>query len=179
MGEKFCLKWNDFQSTVSTSFKSLRQEEDFFDVTLVSDDEVQMSAHKIILSACSSFFKSILRKNPHQHPLIYLSGVNSANLAYILDYIYQGEVMLYQNNLDQFLDMAQKLKISGLNQELSDEKTGKDFENGYFPPSEIDQNSQMDYYSPSGRQNKEVGKVEGVNLPIVACIQEAVFQQSN
>ena len=44
MGEKFCLKWNDFQSTVSTSFKTLRQEEDFFDVTLVSDDEVQMSA---------------------------------------------------------------------------------------------------------------------------------------
>ena len=168
MGEKFCLKWNDFQSTVSSSFKTLRQEEDFFDVTLVSDDEVQMSAHKLILSACSSFFKSILRKNPHQHPLIYLSGVNSANLAYILDYIYQGEVMLYQNNLDQFLDMAQKLKISGLNQELSDEKTGKDFENDYFSPSINDQNSQMDYYSPSSRQNKEVGKVEGVDLPIVA-----------
>ena len=168
MGEKFCLKWNDFQSTVSSSFKTMRQEEDFFDVTLVSDDEVQMSAHKIILSACSSFFKSILRKNPHQHPLIYLSGVNSTDLAYILDYIYQGEVMLYQNNLDQFLDMAQKLKISGLNQELSDEKTGKDFENDYFSPSINDQNSQMDYYSPSSRQNKEVGKVEGVDLPIVA-----------
>ena len=45
MSEKFCLKWNDFQSTVSQSFRSLRQEEDFYDVTLVSEDELQLSAH--------------------------------------------------------------------------------------------------------------------------------------
>ena len=34
--EKFCLKWNDFRNTVSQSFGALRQEKDFFDVTLVS-----------------------------------------------------------------------------------------------------------------------------------------------
>ena len=77
MSDKFSLKWNDFQTTVSSSFKTFRQEEDFCDVTLVSDDEVQMSAHKLILSACSSFFKSILKKNPHSSPLLYLSGVDS------------------------------------------------------------------------------------------------------
>ena len=114
MSEQFCLKWNDFQSTVTNSFKTLRQEEDFFDVTLVSDDEVQMSAHKLILSACSSFFKSILKKNPHQHPLIYLHGIDSTNLGYILDYIYHGEVQLYQDHLDPFMDKAQTLRISGL-----------------------------------------------------------------
>ena len=114
MSEKFSLKWNDFQSTVSSSFKTLRQEEDFFDVTLVSDDEVQMSAHKLILSACSSFFKSILKKNPHSNPLIYLHGVDSTNLGYILDYIYHGEVQLFQDHLDPFMDKAQTLRISGL-----------------------------------------------------------------
>ena len=36
--EKFCLKWNDFQANVSKSFKFLRKENDFYDVTLVSDD---------------------------------------------------------------------------------------------------------------------------------------------
>ena len=40
--EKFAIKWEDFQATVSQSFGLLRQEEDFFDVTLVSDDEVQI-----------------------------------------------------------------------------------------------------------------------------------------
>ena len=85
--EKFSLKWNDFQLNASKSFKILRKEKEFFDVTLVSDDEVQISAHKVILSACSSFFKSILKNNPHSHPLLYLGGVNSENLSFIMDYI--------------------------------------------------------------------------------------------
>ena len=114
MAEKFCLKWNDFQTTVSQSFSQLRKEEDFFDVTLVSDDEVQIPAHKVVLSACSSFFKSILKTNKHSQPMIYLSGVNSMNLGFVLDYMYQGELNIYQDNLDAFLETAQKLKIAGL-----------------------------------------------------------------
>ena len=114
MSEKYCLQWNDFQTTVSNSFKIFRQEEDFFDVTLVTDDEVQMSAHKLILSACSSFFKTILKKNPHPNPLIYLHGVDSTNLGYILDYIYHGEVQLFQKHLEPFMEKAQTLGISGL-----------------------------------------------------------------
>ena len=112
--EKFCLKWNDFQPTVSRSLANFREEEDLFDITLVSDDEIQLPAHKLVLSACSSFFKGILRKNPHTNPLIYLSGVDSQNLGFILDYVYQGEVQIYQEQLDPFLNIAQKLKIEGL-----------------------------------------------------------------
>ena len=114
MLEKFSLKWTDFQSVVSQSFSVLRQEADFYDVTLVSDDHTQISAHKLVLSASSDFFKSILRKNPHSHPLLYLSGVDSTSLGFVLDYIYQGEVQIYQNELDNFLEVGQKLKIEGL-----------------------------------------------------------------
>ena len=114
MSEKFYLKWNDFQSTVSQSFRSLRQEEDFYDVTLVSEDELQLSAHKLVLSSCSSFFKNILKKNVHQSPLIYLSGVSSRNLMSVLDYIYCGEVKLFQDQLDSFLEVAKNLKMTGL-----------------------------------------------------------------
>ena len=123
MGEKFHLKWNDFQSTVSNSFKVLREQKDFFDVTLVSDDEVQMASHKLILSACSSFFQSILKNNPHPNPLIYLHGIDSLNLGYILDYIYNGEVQLHQEHLDPFMDKAQTLKISGLISSGKEEET--------------------------------------------------------
>ena len=114
MSERFSLKWNDFQSIVSQSFSVLRQEQDFYDVTLVSEDETQIQAHKLVLSACSSFFKSILKKNSHSHPLLYLSGVDSKSLGFVLDYIYQGEVQIYQDELDRFLDAAQKLKVEGL-----------------------------------------------------------------
>ena len=60
MSERFSLKWKDFQSVVSQSFSVLRQEADLYDVTLVSDDHTQISAHKLVLSASSDFFKSRL-----------------------------------------------------------------------------------------------------------------------
>ena len=62
--EKFCLRWNDFESNVSTAFRDLREEKDFFDVTLACDDSSQVAAHKVILAACSPFFREVLRRNP-------------------------------------------------------------------------------------------------------------------
>ena len=112
--DKFCLKWNDFQVNVSNSFSTLRKENDFYDVNLVSDDDQVVSAHKVVLSASSEFFKNILRKADHSKPMIYLSGVKSKDLNCILDYIYEGELQLYQEDLDKFLEVAQKLKINGL-----------------------------------------------------------------
>ena len=37
--EKFCLRWNDFEVNISSAFKDLRDDKDFFDVTLACDDE--------------------------------------------------------------------------------------------------------------------------------------------
>ena len=115
MSEKFCLKWNDFNSNVSKSFGLLRNEEYLHDVTLVSDDNKQVSAHKLVLSACSEYFKNIFRNNhKHQHPLLCLDGLSSTDLTNVLDYIYNGEVQIYQDNLDRFLAVAQKFKLEGL-----------------------------------------------------------------
>jgi hypothetical protein len=72
--EKFCLRWNDFESNISVAFRELREDKDVFDVTLACDDD-QIQAHKVILSACSPFFRSILKGNRHEHPLLYLKGV--------------------------------------------------------------------------------------------------------
>merc|ERR1712126_504784 len=112
--EKFCLRWNDFERNVSQSFTKLRKESNLFDVTLVSDDQKQVTAHKLVLSACSDFFKNIFNSNTHSHPLIYLDGVGASELNLVLDYIYQGEVQIYQEKLDRFLEIAKKLKLDGL-----------------------------------------------------------------
>ena len=114
MSEKFNLKWNDFQSNVSRTFSLLRSEEEFFDVSLVSDDQKMMSAHKLVLSASSPYFKHILTNNKHSHPLLCLDGVSSGELQFVLDYIYHGEVQIHQEQLDRFLEVAQRLKLEGL-----------------------------------------------------------------
>merc|ERR1711874_556383 len=114
--EKFCLKWNDFEKNISGAFRDLKNDNDFFDVTLACDDEEQVSAHKVILSACSPFFRQVLRRHKHQHPLLYLRGVSFSDLESVLAFMYNGEVNIAQEQLNSFLAVAEDLKVKGLTQ---------------------------------------------------------------
>jgi len=116
--EKFCLRWNDFETNISVAFRELREEKDFFDVTLACDDS-QIQAHKVILSACSPFFRNVLRRNPHQHPLLYLKGVKYKELLSVLNFMYMGEVNVAQEELNSFLAVAEDLRVKGLTQNNS------------------------------------------------------------
>ena len=128
MAEKFCLKWNDFQTNVSNSFRKLRTSDNFYDVTLVSDDQQQVSAHKVVLSSSSEYFKNILTSNKHSHPLLCLNGVNKGDLENILDFIYHGEIQIYQDHLDQFLEIAQRFQLEGLLQGKQEDEPTEQFE---------------------------------------------------
>ena len=77
MNEKYNLNWQTFSEHLQSMFKDLYEEEKHSDVTLVSDDQTQFKAHKIVLRACSPVFKKIIDNNPSQHPLIYLRGIQS------------------------------------------------------------------------------------------------------
>ena len=114
--EKFSLKWNEFESNISQGLKEIREEKDFLDVTLVCDDENFIEAHKVILSACSPFFRNILRRNSHQHPLLYLKGVKYRELLAVLNFMYMGEVSVAQEELNVFLSVAEDLRVKGLTQ---------------------------------------------------------------
>ena len=112
--EKFCLKWNDFQNNISESFKELREDRDFCDVTLVSDGNQFIKAHKVVLAASSSVLMGILRSNKHSDPLIYMRGIKVNLLTAIVDFIYYGETNICQEDLDFFLVLAQELQLKGL-----------------------------------------------------------------
>ena len=118
MMSKYSLHWKDFETNMTLALKELREDKDFFDVTLVCDDN-QIQAHKIILSACSAFFRNILRQNPHQHPLLYMKGVKYKDILGILNFMYSGEVQVAQEDLKQFLEVSADLKVKGLTQNLS------------------------------------------------------------
>ena len=123
MAEKFCLKWNDFQTNVSNAFKKLRKTENFYDVTLVSDDQQQISAHKVVLASSSEYFKNILTSNTHSHPMLCLSGVNAGDIKNMLDFMYNGEIQIFQDDLDQFLEIAQRFHLEGLIQNKQENYT--------------------------------------------------------
>ena len=115
MTEKFCLRWNDFEANISGALQELRDDKDFFDVTVACEDD-QIQAHKVILSACSPFFRSVLKRNPHQHPLLFLKGIHYRELLSIVTFMYHGEVNVAQDELNSFLAAAEDLKVKGLTQ---------------------------------------------------------------
>nr|CAD7423538.1 unnamed protein product [Timema monikensis] len=112
-GQQICLKWNSFQSNIVTSFEKLWEEEGFVDVTLASDGQC-IQAHKVMLSACSPFFRKVFQSNPCQHPVIILQDVHFSELESLLCFVYKGEVNIDQENLPALLRAAETLQIRGL-----------------------------------------------------------------
>ena len=89
------LNWKKFGENIAASFSSMLEAKDSSDVILVcGSGSQQVGAHKVILSACSPFFKRILQANPQSHPLIYLEGVKFADMQSILKFMYLGKQML-------------------------------------------------------------------------------------
>ena len=116
--EKFCLKWNDFQRNLTSSIKFQRENQEFADVTLVCEDNQRIEAHKVILSGASNFFRSVLTGNKHPNPMIYMRGVNIKYLEALVDFIYNGETSICQEDLEDFLKIAQELELKGLRNTL-------------------------------------------------------------
>ena len=125
MAGNFELKWSDFGDNLSSSFKDLREDGDLLDVTLVCDDE-QLEAHKIILSASSVFFKSVIKRNPHAHPLIYLKGVKIDDMRALIDFMYLGQTKVCQDDVQAFLALGEELGVKGLARDKQIGTTGKE-----------------------------------------------------
>ena len=146
--EKLCLQWNDFKENVTSAFGDLRQDKEFADVTLVCDDGQQVEAHKLVVVASSPFFKNILTKNKHPHPLIYMRGVRSENLLAMVDFFYLGEAKVRQENLDTFLLLAEDLQLKGLRGNQA-EKEAEIFQE---PPTQSPQ-SKLHNLRPTSKNN--------------------------
>lgn len=58
--QEISLKWNGYQSNILSNVKDLLRDEGLSDVTLVCGGQ-SFKAHKVILSANSSVFKTIFQ----------------------------------------------------------------------------------------------------------------------
>lgn len=112
--EMFNLKWNDFQDKVSIELGSMKDNQYFTDVTLVSEDSQKLEVHKMILSAASPWFMNLLLKEKYPHSIMYMRGLKFKDLLAIIDFIYHGEVKIVQDQLKDFLSLAEELQLKGL-----------------------------------------------------------------
>ncbi|CAB4055765.1 unnamed protein product [Lepeophtheirus salmonis] len=142
--EHFSLQWNSFDSNIK-GLSDLYENEELFDVTLISGSR-QIKAHKVVLSACSPVFRSIIKSAPPQaHPWIYLRGINFHHMELLISFMYYGEVKVIQEELDDFISIAEEFEIKCLNTEkmptsLSDSPTPS-------PPRDLPDLSSVDNVS--------------------------------
>ncbi|NP_001104804.1 broad-complex core protein isoforms 1/2/3/4/5 isoform X1 [Bombyx mandarina] len=111
--QHFCLRWNNYQRSITSAFENLRDDEDFVDVTLACDGK-SLKAHRVVLSACSPYFRELLKSTPCKHPVIVLQDVAYTDLHALVEFIYHGEVNVHQHSLSSFLKTAEVLRVSGL-----------------------------------------------------------------
>ena len=81
---------------------------------LMTEDYHEVSAHRLVLSACSEYFRNIFKNSKVQDTLICLDGVTDEDLKNVLDYIYLGEAQICLDKMDRFLKVAERLKLEGL-----------------------------------------------------------------
>ncbi|KAL9908089.1 bric a brac 1 isoform 2-T2 [Glossina fuscipes fuscipes] len=111
--QQFCLRWNNYQSNLTSVFDQLLQTESFVDVTLACDGH-SIKAHKMVLSACSPYFQNLFFDTPCQHPIVIMRDVGWCELKAIVDFMYKGEINVSQEQIGPLLRIAEMLKVRGL-----------------------------------------------------------------
>jgi len=113
--ENFELRWNDFHANIASSFKFLRSSSDFQDVTLMCGIDTEIRAHKVILSACSPYFQSILSHLNSPNPVVVMPhDVQYEEVVRLVDFMYYGEVAIPRQDINRFLSVAEQFQVRGL-----------------------------------------------------------------
>ncbi|KAK7081414.1 hypothetical protein SK128_014781 [Halocaridina rubra] len=85
--QTYNLCWNEFPSNLLSFFKELREQEDFVDVTLACEGQ-QLSAHKVVLSACSPYFRSLLKIKTLAETVHIIPSLDAVYVIFIMDQKY-------------------------------------------------------------------------------------------
>merc|ERR1712029_346921 len=138
--EKFDLTWQTYTDHLREMLNDMMTSNELTDVTLVSEDKKKFKAHKVVLSACSSVFKSIISDSILTSPVIYLRGIQSFEIEAILQFIYLGKATFYQERMNEFLNVVKSLEFTGISRDLEIPLFEK---NDNFEKEEIDHKNEL------------------------------------
>lgn len=104
-----CLK-----TSLLTSLPLLLDQSHLTDVTLSAEGRT-VRAHRVVLSACSSFFSELFRTlDSPFHPVIVIPGATFGSIVALLTFMYSGEVNVFEEQISTLLSLAETLGIKGL-----------------------------------------------------------------
>ena len=107
------LSWNDLEATTRSTFQYFWENNNFTDVTLVTKDNEEIKAHKVILSNGSQLLKDMLLEKPDEN-IFNVDYVTYNELKPIIKFIYLGECEVVRSEWKSFLSVGRKLEVIGL-----------------------------------------------------------------
>ena len=158
--DRFCLKWNDFQESISSALGPLLSSSpELCDVTLqcgpLTSDSLQ--CHRLVLAACSHWFSNIFKTvhTSNRHPVIVLWDTAVQDMRLLLDFMYHGLVNVKQENLNSFLGLAERLGVRGLTQpEKQSQRSEQDIQ-------EVEEVAVVKEEQPKYEEGGELVQLEG------------------
>jgi len=175
MDELLNIAWPEYSSNLGETLKNLREKDELSDVTLVCEGG-EISAHKLVLFSGSSFFQDILTKHVHEHPLIFVTGVQVNHLRHIIDFMYDGEINVAQEDIETLIKTAEQLKVKGLSSKQSNRKgEEKEKARGHEQnENHVIENGNEDYENDSNDNNE----INNDNYLSIKCESELIESQA-
>ena len=74
----------------------MKHMEELCDVTLVSDDDKRIRAHKVVLASASTLFRDIFQNYDEEteYQVVHMRGVSSKLIVATIDLVYEGETQV-------------------------------------------------------------------------------------
>ncbi|KAL5238652.1 hypothetical protein ACI65C_006062 [Semiaphis heraclei] len=111
--QQYCLRWKYHHSNLQAMFSQLLERESYCDVTLACEGKT-LRAHKVMLSACSTYFDTILSQHDENKAIVILKDVKFSDIQALVSFMYKGEINVENTELSSLLKTAEELKIKGL-----------------------------------------------------------------
>ena len=114
--QQFHLKWNNHSLNTLSSFQQLLDTNTLVDVSLTCSNGKTVTAHRMVLAACSDYFYHLFKDLPERHPVIVFKDAGEEIVRDLLLFMYKGEVEVQEVYLNDFLKFADTLQVKGLSQ---------------------------------------------------------------
>lgn len=164
------IQWCDHSSVLLEYLRQLYEEGRFVDVGLECEGR-QVKAHKAVISACSPYLEGLLKGNPARSHLIKFNGYSYNSLRAVIDFMYNGKVMVEQEQLAAFLKLGRALQVRGIL-----DIAAQCEEAGLTTAEETKSNAQ---YSTTVQQPQKLTGQQQQSKPVQQTQQQTLAQNTN
>ena len=154
----FCFHLKSLEEKVKVSWQELQMENEFHDVTLACEDKT-IRTHRLIISSFSPVLRNILKLLQTPHPLIYLQKVKFKNLQSLLHFMYKGEVVVSEEDISGFFEVAEDLNVKGLS-----ERNTEDIQISRFNQENIESLPKIKITSKNSSDNNSLQQFTNVEI---------------